>query len=144
MKYTKISLQVKFLYREEKVFQYFVIVDTKLKKYVLNSCYVMYEYFEDFIVKNSLSNIDSDFQFISRRDEDDRITLEFSYEEGKEIEKLGTYYYTLSGDIPFSNGCEECRFLKEEGDTLYCEKKEKYLNNKLKTCKIFSQKRSTN
>lgn len=141
MKYTKISLQVKFLYKDSKVFQYFVIVDTKLKKYVLNSCYLMNEYFEDFIVKNSLSNIDSDFTFVSRRDEDDRIALEFSFPETKEIDKLRTYYYTLSGDIPFSNGCEECRFLREEGGSLYCEKKEKYLNNKVRTCKIFSQKR---
>ena len=142
MKYVKISLQVKFLYREEKVFQYFVIVDTKLKKYVLNSCYIMSEYFEDFIEKNSLSNQDHEFEFISRRDEDDRITLEFTYPETKEVDKLSTYYYTLAGYIPFSNGCEECRFLQEGKDgSLYCEKKEKYLSNKQKTCRVFSQKK---
>ena len=70
-----------------------------------------------------------------------RGNLEFTFPEGKDIEKRATYYYTLSGDIPYGTGCEECRFYKEE---LYCEKKEKYLARKLKTCKFFSQKESEN
>lgn len=141
MRYGKVSLQIKYLYRENKAFQYFVVVDDKMKKYLLDNRFLLSEYFENFIISNVLSRIDKDFEFVSRRNEDDKVVLEFTFPEGKDIEKRATYYYTLSGDIPYGTGCEECRFYKEE---LYCEKKEKYLARKLKTCKFFSQKESEN
>lgn len=140
MRYGKVSLQVKYLFKENKVFQYFVIVDTRMKKFLLDKRFLLSEAFENFIIRNSLSKIDSDFEFISRRDDDDKVVLEFAFPEGKEIEKRATFYYTLSGDIPFGTGCEECKYFREED--MYCEKKEKYLARKLKTCKFFSQKES--
>lgn len=141
MRYTKASLQIKYLFKENKVFQYFVIVDTRMKKFLLDSRFTLNKSFEDFIQLNALSKIDKDFEFVSRRDDDDKVVLEFSFPEGKEIEKRVTFYYTLSGEIPFGTGCEECKYYKEE---LYCEKKEKYLARKLKTCRFFSQKESEN
>lgn len=139
MKYAKVSLQVRFYHKDNKAFQHFIIVDKKLKKYVLETRYILNLYFEDFIEKNALSNVDKEFRFISRRDEEDRVVLEFSYPENKEVEKTGTYFYTLAGDIPYSDGCEECKYLVES-DCFFCEKKEKVLTNKLKNCRFFSQK----
>ena len=139
MRYGKASLQIKYLYRENKVFQYFVIVDTRMKKYLLDSRFLLSKDFEDFISLNALSRVDEDFEFVSRRDDDDKVVLEFTFPEGKEIEKRATFYYTLSGEIPFGMGCEECKYYREE---LYCEKKEKHLARKIKTCRFFSQKES--
>lgn len=143
MRYAKISLQVRFYHKDNKAFQHFIIVDKKLKKYVLETRYILHLCFEDFIEKNALSQRDKDFTFVSRRDEEDRVVLEFSFPEEKEIDKASTYFYTLAGDIPYSDGCEECKYLSES-DCLFCEKKEKVLTNKLKNCKFFSQKGGEN
>jgi len=102
--------------------------------------YTLNRYFEDFIEKNALSCLDTDFIFVSRRNDDDRVVLEFSFSEEKNINKMSTYFYTLAGDIPFSNGCEECEHFKEN-DIMFCEKKEKMLASKFKKCKFYSQKR---
>lgn len=139
MKYAKVSIQIKFLYKESKAFQYFIIVDTKMKKYVLDKKFLLNKQFENFIEKNALSNIDDDFTFVSRRDDDEKVVLEFTFDENKEIEKTNTYFYTLSGNIPFGIGCEDCKYLKTE-EGLYCDKKEKALEQKLKSCRFFSQK----
>lgn len=139
MKYAKVSIQIKFLYKETKAFQYFIIVDAKMKKYVLDKRFLLNRQFEDFIEKNALSNLDDDFIFVSRRDDDEKVILEFSFDEKKEIEKTSTYFYTLSGDIPFGTGCEDCKYL-ENRNGLYCDKKEKMLTQKLKSCRFFSQK----
>lgn len=142
MKNITISLQVKTIYRGDKAFQYFVVVEESKAKYVFNKIYTMSELFEDFVKSNALSTLNEDFVFVSRRDEADRVVLEFSYPQDKHIHKVGTYYYVLYGDIPFSNGCEDCAFKKSDtGDLFYCDKKEKTMDKKMKTCKFFKQKR---
>lgn len=139
MKYAKVSLQVRFYYKENKVFQHFIVIDKKMLKYVIEPRYIICSKFEKFIEENALSKLDNNFAFVSRRNDEERIILEFSFDGEKEINKVGTYFYTLSGDIPYSDGCEECKHLLEN-DYLFCEKKEKMLTNKLKNCKFFSQK----
>ena len=124
---------MKFLYKENKAFQYFIVTDTKYKKYVLDNRYNLNRILEDMIERNALSNNDSRFTFLNRRDEEDRITLEFSY--SGPIDKKPTGYFAVVGEIPYSDGCEECKY--RDGD--FCTKKEKEIGKYLKTCKFFSQ-----
>lgn len=137
-RFIDVSLQLKFKIEEKKVYQEFIVIDKKRKKYLLNNRYILNKTLEEFISKNALSLFNNNYIFISRKENEDRITLEF---EVKELNKMGNEvsnrFFTLVGEIPFSSGCEECKFLR--GET-YCEKKEKELGRRQKTCAFFSQK----
>ena len=136
-KYAKVTLQMKFIYRGNKVFQYFIVVDTKMKKFVLQNQYSLSLKFEEIIEQHALSLGDDRFTFISRRDEDDRVSLEFSSDFADDaIEKRPSVFFTIVGEIPCSSGCEECKFRNE----MFCEKKQKDIQKMLQSCKFFSQK----
>lgn len=134
-KCVKVTMVMKFLYRDHKAFQYFIVAEPKYKKYVLSDKFLLNSKLEDFIQRNALSVIDeSNYTFVNRRDEDDRITLEFSFSD-ENIEKRSTGYFAVVGDIPYSEGCEECRFR----NCTYCAKKDKEMEKMLKNCKYFIQ-----
>lgn len=133
-KYVKVTMMMKFLYKEHKVFQYFIVTETKYKKYILDNRFSINRKLEEAIERNALSMIDSRYTFVSRREEDDRITLEFSFSDDN-IVKKPTGYFAIVGDIPCSEGCEECRFRNDH----VCTKKEKQIEKMLKSCKLFSQ-----
>lgn len=133
-KYVKVAMVMKFLYRDHKAFQYFIVADQKFKKYVLNNKFLLNSKLEDVIQRNALSVVDEHYIFLNRRDEDDRITLEFSFTD-ENIEKHSTGYFAIAGDIPYSEGCEECRFR----NCTYCIKKDKEIEKMLKNCKYFVQ-----
>ena len=133
-KCVKVTMVMKFLYRDHKAFQYFIVAEPKYKKYVLNNKFTLNSKLEDFVQRNALSIIDSNYTFLNRRDEEDRITLEFSFEDDN-IEKHFTGYFAIVGDVPYSEGCEECRFR----NCTYCTKKDKEIEKMLKNCKFFIQ-----
>ena len=133
-KCVKVTMVMKFLYRDHKAFQYFIVADQKFKKYVLDNRFLLNSRLEDFIQRNALSVVDDRYVFINRKDEDDRITLEFSISD-ENMEKRSTGYFAIVGDIPYSEGCEECKFRS----CTYCTKKEKDLDKILKKCKYFIQ-----
>lgn len=132
-RYCKVTMLMKFLYKENKAFQYFIVTDAKYKKYVLQNRYILNSKLEEIVEKNALSNNDSNFTFLNRRDEDDRITLEFAYTGA--VDKKPTGYFAIVGNIPYSDGCEECKYRKDN----VCTKKEKEIEKFLKNCKYFSQ-----
>lgn len=132
-KYVKATMVMKFLYKDHKVFQYFIVAEPKLKKYVLSDKFLLHKRLEDFIEKNALSVLDERYTFLNRRDEEDRITLEFSYTD--EVDRRSTGYFALVGDVPYNEGCEECKFR----DCTYCTKKDKEIEKMLKSCKYFIQ-----
>lgn len=132
-KCVKVTMVMKFLYRDHKAFQYFIVADSKFKKYVLDSKFLLNARLEDFISRNALSVVDERYVFNNRKDEDDRITLEFSFSD--EVEKRATGYFAIVGDIPYNEGCEECRFR----NCSYCTKKDKEIEKMLKSCKYFVQ-----
>ena len=85
---------MKFIYRGNKVFQYFIVVDTKMKKFVLQNQYSLNLKFEEIIEQHALSLGDDRFTFVSRRDEDDRVSLEFSVTLLMMLfEKRPSYFY---------------------------------------------------
>ncbi len=125
---------MKFLYKDHKVFQYFIVAEPKYKKFVLDSRFLLNSRFEDFVEKNALSVLDERYTFINRKNEEDRVTLEFSFEDDN-IEKHVTGYFAIVGDVPCNEGCEECKFR----DCTYCTKKDKEIGKMLKSCKFFIQ-----
>jgi len=133
-KFVKTTMVMKFLYKDHKVFQYFIVAEPKYKKYVLNNKFLLNTKLEEFIEKNALSILDERYTFVNRKDEDDRITLEFSFKD-ENIEKRPTGYFAIVGDIPCSEGCEECKFR----NCTYCTKKDKEIDKMLKNCKYFTQ-----
>ena len=138
-KCVKVTMVMKFLYRDHKAFQYFIVADAKFKKYVLNGKFLLNSKLEDFVQRNALSVVDEkNYVFLNRKDEDDRITLEFSV-VNENVEKRATGYFAIVGDIPYSEGCEECRFR----NCTYCTKKDKEIEKMLKTCKYFIQSPSS-
>lgn len=133
-KCVKVTMVMKFLYRDHKAFQYFIVTEQKYRKYVLSNKFLLNSKLEDFVERNALSMVDERYTFVNRKDEEDRITLEFSFTDDN-IEKHSTGYFALVGDVPYSEGCEECRFR----DCAYCTKKDKEIEKMLKNCKFFVQ-----
>ena len=88
----------------------------------------------------SLSYKDSEnYSFLERRDEEDRVVLEFSY---KEVINQNNYYFVVPGFVPTISGCESCKFRaddNEDGISFYCEYKQKTFTHKLKNCQFFRQ-----
>ena len=86
-----------------------------------------------------MSILDEGYTFVNRKDEDDRITLEFSFSDDS-IKKYSTGYFAIVGDVPYNTGCEECRFR----NCTYCTKKDKEIEKMLKSCKYFIQQSPSN
>ena len=141
MRYIKISTQIKYLYKDDKVFQYFIVVDSKLRKYALDSKYLINREFEDFIRDTCLALQEDGYIYLYRRDEEDRIVIVYSIPKDVDFKKQATCFYTLAGPVPINTGCEDCAFLKESSDGLiYCDKKERNIPSKMKRCRFFNQK----
>lgn len=134
-KYVKVSMVMKFLYKDHKCFQYFIVADAKYSKYVLDDRFNLHQKLNDFVERNALSILDNNYIFVSRKDEADRITLEFSVVGIDNLKKYPTGYFAIVGDVPYSTGCEECRFR----NCTFCAKKDKEIEKMLKSCKYFIQ-----
>lgn len=134
-------ISVKFIIRGEKAFQYFILSNKKgVRKYLIDNRFIVHDKFEEKIKSFALSN-NPGFIFIERRDEEDRITLEFKIQDISKLEKLNNFYFVIPGFVPPSAGCSYCKYNKDNGDTFfYCDFKQKTLTNKLKNCQFFRQK----
>lgn len=133
-------ISVKFLNRNDKVFQYFIIDNKRVaQKYLTDKRFIVYDKFQEKIRSLALSN-DSNFSFIERRDEDEKITLEFHINDISKFEKPQNYYFVIAGFVPPCAGCEFCTHRKDIKDTFfYCDFKQKTLTSKMKTCQYFRQ-----
>lgn len=140
-KYLEILLQVRFFKQGNKIYQHFIVVNNKQKKYLLNSRYTLSRKFEDIIEENALSLNNDNYIFSSRIDEDDRIVLEFDIIDNNKKDELKTFFANIAGVIPTTDCCDECAYFKTDGDSFFCEKKEKQLNRRVKNCKFFKQKK---
>jgi hypothetical protein len=131
---------VKYLFRGDKAFQYFSIQSKKnIKKYLTDSRFIVYDKFEEKIKSFALSN-DPNFIFLERRNEEDKITLEFKIQDVSQVTKPSNFYFMVPGFVPPSAGCFHCKYRKDHDDTFfYCEYKQKTLTNKLKNCQFFRQ-----
>lgn len=133
-------ISVKFIVRGDKVFQHFIIDNKKgVKKYLTDSRFVVYDKFQERIKQQALSQ-NTNFHFIERRDEEDRVVLEFSIIELEGFSKPKNYYFVIPGFVPTTAGCESCKFKVDHDETFFhCTYKKKTLANKLKNCQFFRQ-----
>ena len=132
-------ISVKFIVRGNKIFQHFIINNKKgVKRYLTDKRYVVYDKFQEKIKSHALSQ-NPNFLYIERRDEDDRVVLEFITPET--FKKPNNYYFVIPGFVPSTSGCEFCKFRVQDGDDtfFYCSYKEKTIANKLKNCQFFRQ-----
>ncbi len=134
-------ISVKFIQRNNKVFQHFIVEKKKgVSKYILDTRFLVYDKFEEKVKEFALSNKFDKYKFIQRRDEEDRVVLEF---ETIETQKINNYYFVIPGFVPTTPGCLSCRFKKdnEDGLSFYCKYKKKEFTYKLKNCQFFRQKK---
>jgi len=134
-------ISVKFFQRGEKIFQHFIVEKKRgASKYILDKRFLVNDKFEEKIKILSLSFKNSDnYNFIERRDEDDRVVLQFL---SKETIYQKNYYFVIPGFVPTSSGCEACKYRNDNGDgiSFYCDYKQKTFTHKLKNCQFFRQK----
>jgi len=132
-------ISVKFIQRNDKIFQYFIVEKKKgVSKYLLDTRFLVHDKLEEKIKSLSLSHISDDYIFIERRDEEDRVVLEFKTNSN---EKWKNYYFVVPGFVPKTAGCEDCKFKNdnEDGISFYCSYKKKGFTHKLKNCQFFRQ-----
>ncbi len=132
-------ISVKFILRNDKVFQHFIIEKKKgVSKYLMDTRFIVYDKFQEKIKSLALSN-DDNYKFIQRRDEEDRIVLEFDV-LNENVEKPKNYYFVIPGFVPPNPGCEYCKYREDYDDTFfYCSFKEKTMASKLKNCQFYRQ-----
>ena len=135
-------ISVKFFQRGEKIFQHFIVEKKKgVSKYILDNRFLVNNKFEEKIKSYSLSFKESEnYSFLERRDETDRVVLEFKSEE--QIYQ-SNYYFVIPGFVPTSSGCESCKFRHDNKDDIsfYCDYKQKTFTHKLKDCQFFRQQK---
>lgn len=146
IKAIEVLISVKFLFKENKVFQYFTIAADNNKnllngKYLRDSRYLVYDKFNDKIKEVALHFLNDKFTLVERRDDEEKITIEYKYSE--EVEKCKPYYFIIAGFVPSSPGCDDCKYKGEEDKgCFFCEVKNKNLAQKIKNCSVFRQKGS--
>lgn len=133
-------VSVKFIVRGEKIFQHFIIEKKKgVSKFLTDTRFVVYDKFQEKIKTLALSN-HNNFKFNDRRDEEDRIVLEFDILSMDDFVKPSNYYFVIPGFVPPSAGCEFCKYKQDIDDVMFvCTFKEKTMTNKMKNCQFYRQ-----
>ena len=134
-------VSVKFIHHGNKVFQHFIVEKKRgASKYILDTRFLVYDKFIERVKEQSLSHRDSSYQFLERRDEEDRVVLEFKTNNRK---RWNNYYFVIPGFVPEMPGCESCRFRQDNSDgiSFFCSYKEKTFTHKLKNCQFFRQEK---
>jgi len=133
IKYVEILVQVRYFIRNDKVFQYFIVSNEKLSKYILENNYILYDNFNNKIRELA---IQENVEFLEKREENDRIVFEYTKLEN--FVRPKSAFFTIAGFITTTKSCEYCKHFDE--DNFFCYKKNKTLQNKLKNCSVFKQK----
>jgi len=134
-------VSVKFFMKNSKIFQHFIIEKKRgVSKYLLDPRFLVYDRLEEKIKEFALSNISADYLFTERRDEKDRIVIEYITNK---TDKPQNYYFVVPGFVPETSGCFDCKFRNDKNDNIgsfYCTFKKKSFTHKLKNCAFFRQK----
>lgn len=126
-------ISIKFFKRKNKIYQHFIFTKKKDLKYLRDKRYTLYDKLESKIKGCSLN-----LNFLQRREENDRVVLEYYTEE--EVNLPDSYFFVIAGFAPPTPGCEYCIYrVNQNGSGFFCNYKQKYLTNKLKSCKFFKQ-----
>lgn len=125
----EILISERYYKRNEKIFQHFIF-NKKYNKYLFDERLRIYQEIQRKINERVL-----DLYFIQKRNENDRIVLEY---EGDEKPKND--YFVVAAELPKNYGCDYCQYKKVYNPPfIWCEYKQKTLPHKIKTCKFFRQ-----
>lgn len=126
----EVLISERYYKRDGKIFQHF-IYDKKYHKYINDERLIIGQLFESKIKEKSL-----DLYFVKRREEKDRVVLEYEGED-----KPRNSYFVIAYEIPKTLGCDYCKYKYIYNPPfIWCEYKQKTLTYKIKTCKFFRQK----
>lgn len=140
----QVLVAVKFLFKGNKVFQYFTISTDDRKniidgKYLRDSRYIVYDKLNEKIKEVALHFLDDKFTLVERRDDEEKITMEYTFEG--DVVKYKPFYFTIAGFVPNTPGCDDCKYKGVENKgCFFCEVKNKTLTQKIKSCSVFRQK----
>lgn len=127
----KIVIQVKFFKRENKTFQHFIFTNQKDIKFYQDNRFSIYYKLRKKFNEFSLSNYGFCLEEIVENE--DRVIFVFS---GDGEHPFSSYYTTINDFIAPSASCDYCMYLNGEK----CEKMNKVLLKKRKSCMLFNQK----
>ena len=143
IKNVEVLIDVKYFHRGNKVFQHFCFEPEK-QKYWTSSKFILKDKVEEKIKEHAYDK----GIFLDRRDEKDRIVLEFSIED-ENIELPKNFFFKVADFTPSAASCNYCVY--RLGYNEYTEKQEKnftctFQNNKemnkvVKNCQFFKQRR---
>ena len=137
VKEINITIAVRYIYREGKVFQHFVFQGNKRDfRYLTDPRYLVHNKLREKMGRYFLSNVRGDI-FISKREEADRFV--FEYETGKK-EKIESDLFKIVEFVSSSPGCDGCKYARLLDGRVYCKLKKEVFDKEKKNCKLFKQK----
>lgn len=137
VKEINITIAVRYIYREGKVFQHFVFQGNKRDfKYLTDTRYLVYNKLREKMGCYFLSSVRGDV-FVSKREEADRFI--FEYETDKK-EKIESDLFKIVEFVPSSPGCNGCEYARPVDSGIYCRLMKEMFDKEKKNCKLFKQK----
>jgi hypothetical protein len=142
IKLFKTLIKVKFLKKDNKLFQYFILEDEKIAQKIFDRRFIIHDNFESKIREMCLCSIfPNEVQFIERIDGLDRITIVSNIVKDIDEKNFTGYYFTLAGFISKNPGCSTCIYNKDNSrEFIFCDLKKKTFPKPLKNCTMFSEK----
>ena len=131
-------MSIKFRKQASHLLQVFELEGSKSTINILHDKrFDLHDKFEDKVREVMLSNQDG-ITFISRIDEDNKITIE--YELRPDVDKKYiNYFFVIPCFMPPAPTCEYCSNAEHRGDFIFCTVKNKTITTLVKRCTVFKQ-----
>jgi hypothetical protein len=132
-----IVINQRLINKGNKLFVHFVFGTDKDTRYLLDKRFSLYDKFEE---KISDLEIPGSVEFVRRRNEKDRVVLEY---EKKNEEKfcISGKFFTIADFVPPYPGCSYCIYKGEEKNYFFeCKIKNKTMSEEKENCAFFKEK----
>lgn len=131
-------MSIKFKRQASHLLQVFELEGSKSTINLLHDKrFSLHDKFEERVREVMLSNQDG-ITFISRTDEDNKITIE--YELRPDVDKKYiNYFFVIPCFMPPAPTCEYCLNAEKRGEFIFCITKDKVITISVKRCTVFKQ-----
>lgn len=138
-KFLEIYISQKLEIDDNKLIQSFIFGKGKDSHFIKDPRYLIYDKFE-YKLRNYLIINDS-ISFIRRVNEKDKVIFEYLIEKKYTIKNIRPFFI-IAEFVPPNASCKYCIY-KNEGEDIFikCNLKNKIVQNGIKNCKFFKQKR---
>jgi hypothetical protein len=121
----------------DKLFVHFIFGTDRETRYMLDKRYLIYDKFEEKLSEVDIPNV---IGFSKRRNEKDRVVLEYDKNPDDKYCISGKFF-TIAEFVPPYPGCSYCIHKGEEKNCFFeCKAKGKTLSEEKENCSIFKQK----